>query len=137
MSRPVGISILGGLVVLAAAILVLVGIASFFVGLAFLFPGSQISGTTLILNGILYFVLGVVLGVAGIGLLMMRAWAWGLAVLGSLVGLVYLLYGVYQDTRGGGGISLSSAIITVIVGAILVYLLSVSRAFFRKAAVTT
>lgn len=136
MARPVGISILGGLVVLGAVILILIGIASFFVGLAFLFPGTQISGTTLILNGLLYFVLGVVLGVAGTGLLRMRAWAWGLAVFGALVGLVYLLYGVYQDTRGGGGISLTSALITVIVGAILVYLLSVSRSFFRKAAAT-
>jgi len=133
MTRPVGISVLGGLVVLGAVILVLIGIASFFVGLAFLFPGTPFSGTTLILNGLLYFVLGVVLGVAGSGLLRMRAWAWGLALLAALVGLVYLLYGVYQDTRGGAGVSWYSVLTIVIVAAILVYLLSVARAFRRPA----
>lgn len=133
MNRPVGISILGGLVMLAAVILILIGIASFFVGLAFLFPGSPIKGTTLLLNGLLYFVIGIVLGVAGIGLLSMRPWAWGLALLAALVTLVYLGYGVYQDTRGGAGVSLYSILTLVIVGAIFVYLLSVSRAFRRAA----
>ena len=133
MNRPVGVSILGGLVMLAAVILVLIGIASFIVGLAFLFPGSPIKGTTLLLNGLLYFVIGVILGVAGIGLLAMRPWAWGLALLAALVTLVYLIYGVYQDTRGGAGISLYSLVTIVIIGAIFVYLLGVSRAFRRAA----
>ena len=67
-----GIAILGGLVSVAAVILILIGIAAFFVGLAFLIPGSPISGTALILNGLLYFVIGVALGVAGTGLIRMR-----------------------------------------------------------------
>src|SRR5438132_13625248 len=122
MTRPVGISILGGLVVLGAVILVLIGIASFFVGLAFLFPGTPFSGTTLILNGLLYFVLGVVLGVAGSGLLRRRGWAWGLALLAALGGLVYLLSGAYQHTRGAPGVSWSSALASMLPPAILVYL---------------
>ena len=36
MTRPVGITVLGGLVCLAGLIMILIGIASFFVGLAFL-----------------------------------------------------------------------------------------------------
>jgi hypothetical protein len=127
----VGISILGGLVLLAAVILILIGIASFFVGLAFLFPGAPITGTTLLLNGLLYFFLGVVLGIAGSGLMAMRPWAWGLAVLAALVGLVYLGYNVYQDTRGGASVSIYSLLTLVIVGAIFVYLLGVHRAFRR------
>ena len=133
MARPLGISILGGLVLLGSIIMILIGIASFFVGLAFLLPGTPISGTTLLLNGLLYFVIGVVLGIAGSGLMRLRLWAWGLAFLAALVTLVYLGYGVYQDTRGGAGISLYFALTLVIVGAIFVYLLSVSRAFRRPA----
>src|SRR2546428_11678030 len=101
MTRPVGISILGGLVVLGAVILVLIGIASFFVGLAFLFPGTPFSGTTLILNVLLYFVLGAVLGVAVSSLFRLRARPRGLALRAALVGLVHLLYGGYLDPRVG------------------------------------
>src|SRR5947199_9986519 len=72
MARPLGISILGGLVILAAVILILISIASFVVGLAFVLPFRE-TGTTLLLNGLLYFAIGVVLGVAGSGLLRMRA----------------------------------------------------------------
>src|SRR2546422_11685553 len=57
MRRPVGISILGGLVLLAAVILVLISIASFIVGLAFLLPfpngGPTLTGTQLLLNAVL------------------------------------------------------------------------------------
>src|SRR5881628_2605127 len=83
MRRPVGISVLGGLVLLAAVILVLISIASFIVGLAFLlaFPngGPTLPGTQLLLNAVLYFVIGVVLAIAGSGLLLMRVWAYGLS----------------------------------------------------------
>ena len=64
MRRPFGITVLGALVSLAALIMVLIGIASFFVGLAFLIPGTPISGTELVLNGILYFFIGVALCIA-------------------------------------------------------------------------
>ena len=52
-ARPLGISILGGLVLLEFVIMILIGIANFFVGLAFLVPGTPISWTTLLLNGLL------------------------------------------------------------------------------------
>src|SRR2546428_6637554 len=68
MARPLGISILGGLVILAAVILILISIASFVVGLAFVLPFRE-TGTTLLLNALLYFAIGVVLGVAGSGFL--------------------------------------------------------------------
>ena len=137
MARPLGISILGGLVILAAVILILIGIASFIVGLAFVglefalpFPAT---GTQLLLNGLLYFASGVVLGVAGSGLLRMRAWAWGLAILATLVTLVYVGYNAYQRSTGGEPLSLVAILTLAIVGVIFVYLLSVSRAFRRPA----
>src|SRR5437867_11620805 len=62
MRRPGGISVLGGLVLLAAVILILISIASFIVGLAFLLPfpngGPKLPGTELLLNAVLYFVIG-------------------------------------------------------------------------------
>jgi len=127
-----GITILGALVVLAAVILILISIASFFVGLAFVLPFRE-TGTTLLLNALLYFVIGVVLAVPGSGLLRMRPWAWGLAILATLVTLVYVGYTAYQRSNAGEPLSLPAILTLVIVGVILVYLLSVSRAFRRPA----
>src|SRR5712692_922774 len=132
MARPLGITILGALVVLAAVSLILISIASFFVGLAFVLPFRE-TGTTLLLNALLYFVIGVVLAVAGSGLLRMRPWAWGLAILATLVTLVYVGYTAYQRSNAGEPLSLPAILTLVIVGVILVYLLSVSRAFRRPA----
>src|SRR2546428_7479536 len=87
MARPLGISILGGLVILAAVILILISIASFVVGLAFVLPFRE-TGTTLLLNALLYFAIGVVLGVAGSGVLRKCARAGGgapPAAVGTLV----------------------------------------------------
>ncbi len=92
---------MGALVVLAAFVMFLIGIAGFIVGLAGLIPGSPIPGTTLLLNGLLYVIIGIVLGVAGFGLLRLRPWAWGLALLATLVTLVYLGYNVWQDSNAG------------------------------------
>src|SRR5437879_13869171 len=65
MRRPVGISILGGLVLLAAVILVLISMACFIVGLAFLLPfpngGLTLQGSHLQLDADLYYLVGVVL----------------------------------------------------------------------------
>lgn len=132
--RPVGVTILGGLVLLAAIVLILIGIAGFIVGLAFLIPVTPISGTTLILNGLLYFFIGIVLGVAGSGLLAMRPWAWGIAVLASLVYLVYLGYNLYEISRTAPSLPLGGLITFVIVAAVFVYLLGVNGVFRRMAA---
>ena len=131
--RPLGITILGALVLLAAIVMVLIGIAAFFVGLAFLVPGSPTSGTPLLLNGLLYFFIGVVLGVAGMGPLRLRPWAWGLAILASLVTLVYLGYNMYQASSAGLGVKLEGLLTLAIVAAVFIYLLSVARAFRRPA----
>ena len=133
MRRPLGVTILGGLVALAAIVMILIGIAAFVVGLAFLVPGAPTSGTPLILNGLLYFVIGVVLGAAGTGLLRMRPWAWGLALLAALVTLVYLGYNVWQDSGAGRPITLTAILTLTLVAVVFIYLLGVSRAFRRPA----
>lgn len=128
MMRPLGVTVLGGLVALAAIIVFLMSLASFVVGLAFLLPFPS-QGATLLWNGVLFFVLAIVLGIAGSGLLRMRIWAWGLALLVALVTLVYVFYAAILAP--GGGLTLTSAITVVLVGAISAYLLTVVR-FFRR-----
>src|SRR5438046_9506080 len=91
MDRPLGITILGGLVGLAALISFLISLASFIVGLAFLLPFPA-QGGPLLLNGLLFFGIAIVLGAASFGLIQMRAWGWGLAILASLVPLVSVGY---------------------------------------------
>jgi len=128
LTRPLGITILGALVLLAAVILFLIALASFVVGLAFLLPFTS-TGQTLLLNGLLYFVIAIVLAVAGSGLLRMRPWAWGLAVLASLVTLVYVGYNAYQRSNSGETLALPAVLTLVILAVVLVYLLSVYRSF--------
>src|SRR5947208_15375433 len=96
MDRPLGITILGGLVGLAALISFLISLASFIVGLAFLLP-FRAQGGPLLLNGLLFFVIAIVLGAVSFGLSQLRAWGWGLAILASLVSLFYV--GVYVFSR--------------------------------------
>ena len=126
MERPLGITILGGLVGLAALVTFLISLASFLVGLAFLLPFPQ-TGGPLLLNGLLFLGVAIVLGVASYGLLQMRIWGWGIAILASLVAFVYVAYNAFVGPRAD--FTLSAALLLVIVGATLVYLLSVTRAF--------
>lgn len=130
MARPVGITILGALVVIAAIILFLVSLASFIVGLAFLFPLPE-QGRTFLWNGLLFLAISVVLAISGTGLLRMRAWAWGLAVLATLITLVYVGYNAFVVT--GGTPALSVILTIAVVGAVFVYLLGAFRAFRRRA----
>src|SRR5947208_17178496 len=124
MDRPLGITILGGLVGLAALISFLISLASFIVGLAFLLPFPA-QGVPLLLNGLLFFGIAIVLGAASLGLMQMRAWGWGLAILASLVTLVYV--GYHAFLRPDASLTLASAIPLLTGGAVLIYLLSVSR----------
>ncbi|MEK6987358.1 MAG: DUF2127 domain-containing protein [Candidatus Thermoplasmatota archaeon] len=128
MSRPLGITVLGALVLIASLIVGLIGIAGIFVGLAGFLPGVGFNSTALLLGGLLYIVLGTVLGISGFGLLSLRPWAWWLALLTTLFAVVYTMYQVLQkpdDLRPG-------TLITLVVGAaIFAYLLTVYRSFHR------
>jgi hypothetical protein len=128
MERPLGITILGGLVGLAALLTFLISLASFIVGLAFLLPFPA-TGQPLLLNGFLFLGVALVLGAASYGLLQMRIWGWGMAILATLVGFVYVAYNAFVGP--GATFTLTAAITLEVVGATLVYLLSVSRAFRR------
>ena len=128
MNRPLGITILGGIVLLGAVILFLMSIASFIVGLAFLLPFTA-QGTTLLWNGLLYLVIAIALAIAGSGLMRMRPWAWGLGLLAALVTFVYVAFNAYQRSTSGDAWTLSAVLTLAILAVIAVYLVSVYRSF--------
>lgn len=94
--RPVGITILGVLVLLASVVLAIAGVLGIFASPLGLIPGSGLNGVALFSGGVLFLVLGVVLGLAGSGLMHLRRWAWWLAIGTTLVVLVWTLVRIFQ-----------------------------------------
>lgn len=127
-------TILGGLVLLAALVLAIAGLAGMFLSFASLLPGSPVPGFSLFLWGLLFFILGIVLGVAGGGLLALRPWAWWLSFLVALGALIWSVYGLYQTATTGVAIELTSLLSVTIVAVIFVYLLTVYGSFRRAGA---
>ncbi len=130
MRRPVGVAILGGLVILAAIVLALAGFAGLIVGFASLLPGINLPTGQLFLGALLYILLAVILLAAGVGLLALRPWAWWLATLASLVALAWQVLGIYYASSS---IPLTSWASVVVTAVIFVYLLTVFRSFHRHA----
>ena len=95
--RPAGITILGVLILLASAVLVIAGLLGIFASPLGLIPGSGLNGAALFSGGVFFLVLGVVLGIAGSGLMHLRRWAWWLAVATTFVVLVWTLIRIFQD----------------------------------------
>ena len=124
-SRPFGVIILGALIVLTGTGLVLIGLAGMFVSLAALIPGSGINFNALFVGGLAFFGIGVVLLVAGGGLIAMRVWAWWLAVLATVVALGYTAYGALSR----GAFELFEAIVSALEVIILGYLVSIHGSF--------
>lgn len=128
MRRPLGVAILGGLVVLAAVVLALAGFAGLIVGFASLLPGINLPTGQLFLGALLYIVLALILLAAGVGLLALRVWAWWLATLASLIALAWQVLGIYYAKTPVPLTSWASVVVTAV---IFVYLLSVFRSFHR------
>lgn len=129
MARPLGVSVLGGLVILAAIVAFLVALAGFIVGFASLIPGVNLDTGAAFVGALLYLIVAVVLGVAGGGLLRMRPWAWWLALLASLVALAIAAYRIVDAPAN---VSLGTLLAIVVSAVVFVYLLTVFR-YFRGA----
>jgi hypothetical protein len=135
MARPRGVTVLGVLVVLAAIVVGLAGVAGVFLSFASLLPGVNLPGTALILGGLLYIALGVVLLVAGIGLLALRIWAWWVATVTAFVAAAWQAYGIYSASTAMPAQSVPwtswvGLVFTLLVG---IYLLAVHHSFHRHA----
>jgi hypothetical protein len=133
--RPVGVSILGGLVLFAAIVLILAGLGGILLSPVSLLPGSPIPGLTFFLWGLAFLFLGILLAIAGGGLLAMRIWAWWLASLVSLGTLIWSVYGLYLSAVNAEPLELTSLISVTVVAVIFVYLLTAYGAFRRPTAV--
>jgi len=130
--RPLGVAILAILVILAGlASVILLGLAIF--GVAFLDLVIPQAPTGLLL-GILgvAFVLALILLASGIGLWRMRRWAWFLAILATLGGLGFQLYGWY--IAGRPSLTTGEMISIGLSALIFIYLLAVSKYFGRRRA---
>jgi len=117
---PIGVAILGILLILSGVLVALLGIlvliastvlAGFLNGL-----GVSIAGAGLLVGGVI-LVIGILLVVSGMGLIRLRLWAWVLAFLATLGTLVLLV--VYGGTVCGIGIA----------AVIFIYLIAVKRHF--------
>ncbi len=91
-----GITILGVLVLLASTVLVIAGLLGIFASPLGLIPGSGLNAGALFSGGVLFLVLGVVLGVAGTGLMRLRPWSWWLAMLTVVAVLVWTVIRIFQ-----------------------------------------
>ncbi len=135
MARPKGVTILGVLVILAAIVIGLAGLAGIFLSFASLLPGVNLPGTALILGGLLYIVLGIVLLISGAGLLALRIWAWWIATITAVVAAVWQGYGIYSASTKtpAEAIPWTSWVALVFTVIIAVYLIAVHHSFHRHA----
>lgn len=135
MARPRGVTILGALVILAAIIVGLAGLAGVFLSFASLLPGVNLPGATLIVGGILYLILALILLVAGAGLLGLRIWAWWVATVTAIVAAAWQAYGIYTARTGTmpEPVPWTSWVGLGFTVLIAIYLLAVHHSFHRHA----
>lgn len=131
--RPLGITILGSLAVVAGIVLLILGLFSLLAIFALegFQVGPQVPAELFLISALLNIIVGAVLLASGNGLLNLRPWAWWVAALVALIGIarsiLSVLSGVAQAAPSGllGGL-LSLVLLLVF----LAYLLSV-RGHFR------
>jgi len=120
--------VLGVLVLLASAILVIAGLLGIFASPLGLIPGSGLNAGALFSGGVLFLVLGIVLGVSGTGLMRLRPWAWWLAILTVVAVLVWTVYRIFQAIEA---LHIEWYATVGLAAVLLGYLVTV-RHFFRK-----
>ncbi len=128
MARPLGVTILGVLVIIVAILVGLFALLSIAVGLAAAALGGGILGSFAAIFGLVVLIFAIILGVAGSGLLKLRPWAWWLATFVIFADLAWTGYGLYR-----GGMDVGSIFTALVLLVLFVYMLSV-RKYFRPGA---
>lgn len=113
---------------MASAILVIAGLLGILASPLGLIPGSGLNAGALFSGGVLFLVLGIVLGVSGTGLMRLRPWAWWLAILTVVAVLVWTVYRIFQAIAA---LHIEWYATVVLAAVLLGYLITV-RHFFRK-----
>lgn len=126
---------MGALVVLAAIVIGLAGLAGVFLSFASLLPGVNLPGSALIVGGILYLILAFILLVAGAGLLGLRIWAWWVATVTAIVATAWQAYGVYNALTAvpAASVPWTSWVALGFTLLVAVYLIAVHHSFHRHA----
>ena len=130
MARPLGVTILGVLVIIVAILVGLVALLFIAAGLVVAAdPAIGLLGSFLFISGVIFLIFAIILGLAGSGLLKLRPWAWWLATFVIFADLAWTGYGIYNGNLGTGPIF--TALILLV---LFFYMLSV-RKYFRPGGV--
>ena len=128
MARPLGVTILGVLVIIVAILVGLGALLLIAVGLAAAALGAGLLGSFAFVSGIVTLIIAIILGAAGSGLLKLRPWAWWLAAIVIFADLAWTGYGVFRGDLSAG--SIFTALVLLL---LFVYMLAV-RKHFRQGA---
>lgn len=128
--RPIGVLILGILVILSGVFVLLISLLGTLLGvLGSIGSGGDPLFVILLVVGLVGVLFGILLMVAGTGLLGLRPWAWWLATIVLVLWIANSLLGSYSLA---GTITLMALWPVVIPILILVYLLVVRRHFTSR-----
>ncbi len=128
MARPLGVTILGVLVILVAIFVGLLALLLIAAGLAGAALGAGVLGSFVFISGLVFLIIAIILGLSGSGLLKLRPWAWWLAAIVIFLDLAWTGYGIFR-----GGVDTGSIFTALILLVLFVYMLSV-RKYFRPGA---
>ncbi len=128
MARPIGVTILGVLVILVAIIVGLGALLILAGALAGAVLGAALFASVAFIIGLITLIFAIILGLSGSGLLKLRPWAWWLATFVIFVELAVSAYNVYRDTT-----SVVSIFTALVVLVLFVYMLTV-RKYFKPGA---
>ena len=128
--RPLGVTILGGLVVLAGLVVLVLAVINIlvFFGSLVLEPRPELTNE-LLFAILLGFIIGVGLLASGAGLLRLRPWAWWLAFIVSLLAVIRGLFGFLAGLTETLTTLLASSVGLILGVIILGYVVSVKRHF--------
>ena len=129
MARPLGVTILGVLVIIVAILVGLVALLFIAAGLV-VAAGVGLLGSFLFISGVIFLISAIILGLAGSGLLKLRPWAWWLATFVIFADLAWTGYGIFRS----GAVDVGSVFTALILLVLFFYMLSV-RKYFRPGGV--
>lgn len=133
--RPLGITLLGSVVVVVGLILLVLGLVNIlaFFGIVAIEISSDASAEAFLLSAFLNLFVGVALLASGNGLLNLRPWAWWLAFIVVLIGVFRSVFSLVTGVAQTALTALVSAVLGLILLLVLLgYLVSVRR-YFRPA----
>ena len=122
MARPTGVTVIAILSFIGGILAILAGAATTLLGgLIGAATDSTVGGVfggLFAVIGIVILVVGIAYIVAGYGLWRLRPWAWLVALVLSIVSLVFTILGIV----GGGGLGASQIVSLAVAGVIIYYL---------------